>query len=178
MLTPEDAAAVLRRAAELDTPALEQHDVWDEQVVRDAAREVGLSEAAVEQAVAEWRAGVLAPLPPLPSDRRLGLPGSVAVEGRLALPPEVAAQRLEAWLCGQWFERRRTRGNETEWAPRSGPLAAARRAADLDRRLRLRGVGRVRSCVAPADSGSRVRLVAHVEGVRSGLPPAWSASRP
>jgi hypothetical protein len=169
VLTPDDAAAVLRRAAELDTPSLEQHDVLDEQVVRDAAREVGLSDAAVEQAVSEWRAGALAPLPPLPPDRRLGLPGSVAVEARLALPPAQAAERLDAWLRGQWFELRRTRGNESEWAPRSGPLASARRAADLDRRIRLRGVGRLRACVAPAESGSRVRLVAHVEGVRWGL---------
>ena len=169
MLTPEDAAAVLRRAAELDTPSLEQHDVLDESVVRAAAREVGLSDAAVEQAVTEWRAGALAPLPPLPPDRRLGLPGSVAVEGRLARGPAQVAERLDGWLRSQWFERRRTRGNESEWAPRSGPLAVARRAADLDRRIRLRGVGRLRVCVAPAEAGSRVRLVAHVESVRAGL---------
>lgn len=169
MLTPDDAAAVLRRAAELDTPSLEEFDVLDEQVVREAAREVGLSESAVEQAVTEWRSGVLAPLPALPPDRRAGLPGTLAVQGQVALSPQVAEERLAAWLRGQWFERRRTRGAESEWAPRRGVLASARRAADLDRRLVLSGVGRLRVCVAPAASGARVRLVADLGDTRRGL---------
>jgi len=169
VLTPDDAAAVLRRAVELDTPSLDQHDALDETVVRGAAREVGLSEAAVEQAVAEWRAGVLAPLPPLAPDRWAGLPGWVAVEGRVALSPAAAGRRMEEWLRGQWFERRRTRGAESEWAPRKGVLASARRVADLDHRLRLSGVNRLRLCVAPAQAGSRVRLVADLGDTRAGL---------
>lgn len=169
MLTPEDAAAVLRRAAELDTPALEQHDALDETVVRAAAREVGLSDAAVERAVTEWRAGVLAPLPALPEQRRLGLTGQVAVEATLPMSPAVAQDRLEAWLRGQLFERRRTRGPESDWTPRRGVLARARRAADLDHRLRLRPVDRLRLCVAPAATGARVRLVADLDDTRSGL---------
>lgn len=169
MLTPDDAAAVLRRAAELDTPSLEQHDALDEHVVRDAAREVGLSGAAVDQAVAEWRAGVLAPLPPLGPDRWAGLPGSVTVEGRVPLPPDQAQAALDIWLHGQWFERARRRGPETEWTPRRGLLAKARKAADLDGRLRLGAVGRVRLCVAPASSGSRVRVVADLGDTRAGL---------
>ncbi len=169
MLTPDDAALVLRRAAELDTPALEDHDALDEEVVRAAAREVGLSHAAVEQAVVEWRAGALAPLPPLPVDRFAGLPGSVAVERRVDLGVEQARAGVEAWLRLQWFELRRRRGDETDWVPRSGVLAAARRAADLDHRLRLSGVGRVRVCAAPAAGGTRLRLVADVTGTRTGL---------
>lgn len=169
MLTPDDAAAVLRRAAELDTPAVTEHDALDESVVRAAAREVGLSEAAVEQAVAEWRTGVLAPLPPLDARRRAGLPGLVVVEAQVALSCAATAAGLEAWLRGQWFERRRTRGPESEWAPRRGLLAGARRVADLQHRLRLSGVGRLRVCVAPAASGSRVRLVADLGDIRSGL---------
>lgn len=169
MLTPDDAAAVLRRAAELDTPALEQADALDEQVVRDAAREVGLSESAVEQAVAEWRAGVLEPLPPLPADRRVGLLATVAVEARLAVPPERAEGLVAAWLASQWFERRRTRGRESEWAPRAGLVARARRAADLGHRLRLKHVDRLRVGIAPAADGSRVRLVADLGDTRRGL---------
>ncbi len=168
-LSPDAAAAVLRRAAELDTPSLTQHDALDEQVVRDAAREVGLSDAAVDRAVQEWRAGVLEPLPELTPDVRVGLLATVAVETRVLVPPPVAAERVQAWLHGQWFERRRVRGNESEWAPRVGLLAGARRAVDVQKRLRLNGVGRVRLCVAPAASGSRVRVVADLGDARSGL---------
>jgi len=168
-LSPDDAALVLRRASELDTVRPEAHDVLEEQVVRAAAREVGLSDDAVEQAVQEWRAGVLAPLPELSADRRLGLLATVAVETRVVLAPEVARERLDAWLQGQWFERRRTRGQETEWAPRSGLVAKARRTVDVQHTLRLSGVGRLRACVAPAAGGSRVRLVADLGDTRAGL---------
>ena len=168
-LSPEDAAAVLRRAAELDTPSLAEQDALDEQVVRDAAREVGLSEAAVDRAVQEWRAGVLEPLPALSPDGRAGLLATVAVESRALVPPAVAAERMQAWLRGQWFECRRVRGNESEWAPRAGLLAGARRAVDVPKSLRLSGVGRVRLCVAPAAHGSRVRVVADLGDARSGL---------
>jgi len=168
-LSPDDAALVLRRAAELDMPTPESHDALEEQVVRDAAREVGLSDAAVEQAVQEWRAGVLAPLPELSADRRLGLLATVVVETRVLLPPEAARERLDAWLQGQWFERRRTRGQETEWAPRSGLVASTRRSLDVQHRLRLSGVGRVHACVAPAAAGSRVRVAADLGSTRAQL---------
>ncbi len=173
---------MLQRAAELDTPALEDHDRLEEQVVRDAAREVGLSEAAVGQAVAEWRAGALAPLPPLTPAVRLGLPGTVVVERTVPLPPGHTGALLEQWLREQWFERRRARGAESEWAPRTGVLAGARRAATgLAGRRRLDGVGRLQLCVAPAAlapsaatastaaTATRVRLVADLGGVRRGL---------
>ena len=168
-LSPEDAAAVLRRAAELDTPALPAGDALDERVVREAAREVGLSETAVEQAVQEWRAGVLDPLPELSPDRVAGLLATVSAEGRVALPVERTAEQVDAWLRAQWYERRRTRGPESEWVPRRGVLAGARRAVDVSGRLRLSGVSRVRACVAPAPSGTRVRLVADLGDLRRGL---------
>ena len=160
---------MLQRAAELDTPSLEQHDGLDEGVLRAAARDVGLSDAAVDQAVREWQAGALAPLPEVAQDARLALPGFVFVTGRVELPAEETARRLEGWLRDQWFEHRRRRGPETEWAPRRGPLAAARRAADLDHRLRLGTVGRLRVCVTPAGEGSRVRLVADLRETRGSL---------
>jgi hypothetical protein len=169
VLTPEDAAAVLRRAAELDTPSLEQHDGLEEDVLRAAAREVGLSDGAVDQAVREWRSGALAPLPPVAQDSRLALPGFLFVTGPVDLPAPEADRRLSGFLREQWFEHRRARGPEAEWAPRRGPLASARRAADLDRRLRLRAVGRLRVCVVPAGEGSRVRLVADLRETRGNL---------
>ena len=168
-LSPEDAAAVLRRAAELDTTPLPHADAMDERVVRDAAREVGLSETAVEQAVQEWRAGVLDPLPDLSPDRFAGLLATAAAEGRVALPVERAGEQVDAWLRSQWFERRRTRGPESEWVPRRGALASARRAVDVQGSLRLQGVSRVRACIAPAAQGTRVRLVADLGEMRRGL---------
>lgn len=169
MLTPEDAAAVLRRASELDTPALEQHGALDEQVVRDAAREVGLSPRAVDQAVAEWRAGALQPLPPLQTGRRLGLLASVVVEAQIAIPPDDAHRQVQTWLDTQWFEQRRHRGSETEWRPRPGLLATARRAVDFNRTMRLSRVDRLTTCLAPAAGGTRVRLVAELTDLRAGL---------
>lgn len=168
-LSPDDAAAVLRRAAELDTTPLEEQDALDEDVVRAAAREVGLSERAVAQAVQEWRAGALAPLPELLPDRRLGLLATTAASRVVDVPAERALGSLDAWLRAQWFERRRVRGAESEWAPRPGVVAAARRLADVQGRLRLSSVRRLRVCVAPAAGGARVRLVADLADHRNGL---------
>lgn len=175
-LSPEDAAAVLRRAAELDTTPLDQQDELDESVVRAAAREVGLSDPAVDRAVVEWRAGALEPLPELLPDRRLGLLATTAVERLVPVPVDEVGPRLEAWLYAQWFERRRVHGSESEWAPRPGVLASARRMADVQRRLRLSPVRRLRLCVAPAARGSRVRLIADLGEHRNGLVAGWVAT--
>lgn len=174
-LSPDEAAAVLHRAAELDTSPLSSQDALDEEVVRAAAREVGLSEAAVSQAVQEWRTGALAPLPALPENRWAGLSATTAAERRLAVPPERAARAAEDWLRGQWFERRRVSGFESTWAPRTGMFAGARRALDVQHRLRLSGVHRVRLCVAPAADGVRVRLMADLGPGRAGLLVGWVA---
>ena len=101
-----------------------------------------------------------------------GCPGRIAVEGRLALPPEVAAQRLEAWLCWQWFEA--PPRQRTQWAPRPARWPPPR-AADLDRGCDCR-VGRP-SCVhlptAVAGPPRRRR-----QGVRSGLLTGMVGFRP
>ena len=169
MLTPDEAAAVLRRAAELDTPSLEQHDGLEEEALRQAALEVGLSGAAVDQAVAEWRAGALGPLPPVQTGRVLGLLAAVVVEARIAVPLEVAERQVQTWLQTQWFEKRRTRGSETDWRPRPGLLATARRAVDVQRTMRLSRVDRLTTCVAPSAGGTRVRIVAELADLRTGL---------
>ena len=168
-LTPDEAALVFRRAAELDSPVLPPGDEVDEQVVRYAAREVGLSEASVDRAVQELRSGMLAPLPELQHDRLAGLLATVAVEGRVDLPADEAARQVEAWLHAQWFERFRTRGREAEWRPRRGVLARTRRGVNLTGDLLPRRVGRLRVCVAPAEHGARVRLVADLSDLRLGL---------
>ena len=168
-LSPEDAAAVLRRAAELDTDPLEDPGCLDESVVREAAREVGLSEAAVDQAVIEWRTGALSPLPDLPRRQRLGLDRFVYVEHELDRPPGATLVAVEQWLQSQWFERRRVRGGASDWAPRRGSMAKVRRAVDLQGALRLRDVQRLRVQLSPTADGTQVRLVADLGDLQSGL---------
>ena len=108
-------------------------------------------EAAVDQAVAEWRAGLLAPLPPLPPDRRAGLPGWVAVEGQVALAPDGPASGSTRGCAASGSSGGARTAPRRTGHPASGVLASARRAADLDRRLRLGMVGRVRVCVTPGE---------------------------
>lgn len=172
-LTPDEAAAVLRRAAELDAADPHDDERLDERVLREAAQEVGLSGEAVDRAVRELRAGALQPLPPLPPDRRAGLPVLVTVERTHPLPPDRLAAGLDAWLRGQWFAPRRRRGDACDWEPRTGSLARARRAVDLGRHLRLADVRRLR---VETGSGSRVRLTADLGDLRTGMLVGWVAA--
>lgn len=158
-LSPDEAAAVLRRAAELDTVALEHEDHLDEDVLRQAAAEVGLSPSAVERAVVELRSGHLTPVPELPG-RRAGLDALV-----VAIHPTAQAAGVERWLGTQWFQVRRRRGATSDWEPRTGLAAKARRAADVHKRLRLHDVRTLR--VEPLLDG--VRVTADLGDLRNGL---------
>jgi hypothetical protein len=62
-LTVEQAAAVFRRAAELEAAGVRGDAVLDDQALEDVAREVGLSPASIREALAELRGGALAPGP-------------------------------------------------------------------------------------------------------------------
>ncbi len=160
-LSPEEAAAVLRRASELDAQRqIPAEDHLDEDVVRQAAADVGLSEAAVERAVTELRRGHLTPAPDLPPGRRAGLDAHVVVSH-----PSTQATALEPWLGSQWFEVRRRRGATVDWEPRTGLAAKARRAADVQKKLRLSDVRTLR--VEP--DGDGVRLTADLGDLRNGL---------
>jgi hypothetical protein len=104
-LTADEVAMVLRRAAELEAlaegPGI--HDErYDARAVEEAATEVGLSQAAVRQAVAELRVGSLGDphtdgigrrspargTPAVPGDRAgiggAGVPARARTDGRLA----------------------------------------------------------------------------------------------
>lgn len=167
-LSPDEVALVIRRAAELDTPELGD-DRLALEAVRHAGREVGLSEQALDQAVAEWHRGLLQPPAPLCPSRLVGLDGQVVVEHVVAGDPADVAHRVDGWLRSQWFERCRLDGLGGRWAPREGALANARRLVDLNRRLRLRDVRAIDVLVTPAATGTRVRLVADVRPLRNGL---------
>src|SRR5690242_3953476 len=79
--TSGEAQLVLRRAAELErrAPAGGDEGVSASEI-EELAREVGLAPAAVEQALAELRAGTLAPArPPRGLERVLG-PQTIVIE--------------------------------------------------------------------------------------------------
>src|SRR5690606_33273589 len=93
-LSRDEVALVLRRAAELDAAAGgPPPDGYEPAAVEEAAREVGLSPAAVRQAVAELRAGVL---PAEGTGRRRAATSRVVGEQRLvATPPEAALAHID-----------------------------------------------------------------------------------
>jgi hypothetical protein len=63
-VTPEQAAVVFRRAAELDAASGRRAGGFDDRALEDAGLEVGFSQASISEALAELRAGVLTPGPP------------------------------------------------------------------------------------------------------------------
>jgi DNA-binding transcriptional ArsR family regulator len=165
-LTEEEVALVLRRAAELDHPPLPAGAALDDATLEEAAVDAGLSRAAVRQALAELRAGLLAPAHPDPG-RGLLRPPVLAV--RRALPgrrQEVAA-RLHQFLERELFELLRDRGERTTWAASGSLRARVQRRVDqhVQRRLILRDVSRVDVTVVddPGSGGDRALALLEVD---------------
>jgi hypothetical protein len=171
LLTEDEVALVFRRAAEIEgeDPAHRAGE-FDVATLERIAVEAGLSPVAVRRAVAELRAGQLAPLDRRPG-RRLAapIPASTVVERRLAVDRDAVSRRLEQYLKAQTFRVARRHGDVTVWEP-SGSLAANLvRGIDLTDRMRLRGVSGLEVCVLrEGDHGqySRVRIVVDLSRVR------------
>lgn len=128
-LTPAEAQLVLRRAAEL-----ERRDGDDEALspreLNELAAEVGLSPAAVQQALGEMRAGALeAPSPPGALERVLG-PRRIVVERTVAGNVAMVQSRLERLLREQLLRKKRDFGARSLWEPAPGWLARLRRKLD------------------------------------------------
>lgn len=142
-MTEREVALVLRRAAEIDRPGPALPAVLDEAAVEQAALEAGISRAAVRQAVAELRAGVLSPAP----TRRPGLlsPPVLVVGRLLTVPRAVAEARLHEFLQVEHFEALRRMGDRTCWVRSASLAARVHRLVDrgVQRRLVLREVRRV-----------------------------------
>ena len=164
-LDPEDASAIIRRAAELDVGLPDLLGGVDRHALEEAAGEVGISPAAVRQALAEHDAGVL----PAPVDRSILGPAHAIAVRTVSLPPATARQRVDRWLKGQMLEVQERRGDEVVWCRRSDLLAKVRRKVDVTKRVRLGGVDAVCASVVPVDDGSFVRLDADLENTRKGL---------
>ena len=181
-LTSEQVAVVLRRAAEIEAEveagAGGHPDATsiDAAAVEAAAEEVGLSPAAVRQAVAELQVGTLAPPPP-PAPPRTGLPvrrkvapSHIVSEQKLvAAPPAAALAALEHMLYRQMFAARRRGPDGAVFRPRDDMVAKLRRKFDRVRQVRLDGVAGISTVATPVDGGTLVRVEAEMLATRQAV---------
>jgi hypothetical protein len=128
-LTPTEVQLVLRRAAEL-----ERRPSTDEALspteVAELATEVGLSPAAVRQALAEVRAGALTePRAPGTLERMLG-PNTIVVERTVRGGAVAVQRRVERALRAQLLRKQRDFGARSVWEHAPGWLPALRRTLD------------------------------------------------
>lgn len=154
-LTDEEVALVLRRASELDVDGAAARQTGGGlpiAAVEAAAAEVGLSPAAVRQAVAELRAGAF--------DAE-GYPIVCARVVPMACPDAVEA--VGRWLSGQAMVCARDRATEQVWRPREDWVAGVRRALDWAAALRLKGVDEVVVRGVEVEGGTLLRLCARFE---------------
>lgn len=169
-LTPDEAAVVLHRAAELQAAherAGHSGDLLNADDVVTLGRELGLRDDAVQAALAERRAPALPdPAPPL-----LGLRATVVIEREVRLTPEQAQARVGTWLEAQWFDAQRRRPGHVRWRARTGVAADLRRGVDVMGTLRLKGVRivDVRTTPAKLDDVTDLRLDVAATGTRAEL---------
>ena len=168
-LGPDDADAVLRRAAELGVPGPDADRGVGRDALAAAASEVGIDAGAVELALAEHDAGILRTRP-----SRGGLLGaSRVVEVRTVPVPRADAHaRVVTWFRKQLLIRDERRGDTEVYRPRDDLGAKIRRKVDkrTGRKLRLGELDAVVLSTASVDDDSSVvRLEAVFDSLRSGL---------
>ncbi len=172
-LTRDEVARVLHRAAELEAAADGQDgaDRYDAAAVEQAAEEVGLSPAAVRQAVAELRVGAL-PAEPVTKRGR----GSPAVGSRLVTQqrlversPKAVHAAVDRFLRSQMFELRRRGGDRSVFRPRSDLVASLRRGLDFAGAIKLDGIRTVSLVASPADERTLVRVEAELTSSRANV---------
>ncbi|HEX9103808.1 MAG TPA: hypothetical protein VF997_16470 [Polyangia bacterium] len=128
-LTPGQVQLVLRRAAELER-RVPDHEALSADEVAALAAEVGLSPAAVDQALAEVRAGALdEPRPPRALERVLGA-STIVVERTVRGGADEVQRRVERALRAQALRKQRDFGARSTWEHAPGWLPALRRALD------------------------------------------------
>lgn len=168
---PEDAvAAIFARAAELDLagPHGDPQVHLDEASLVEVGAAVGLSAAAVRQAVAEQHAGALVRTS-TGRDTWVG-PRVARAERRILDDPARLRRRLERELERQWFRKVRDQGERSAWCARGDIAARVARRVDLRHRLVLTDVSSI--VVATVDcgvDGVAVRLEADLAERRTGL---------
>jgi hypothetical protein len=146
-LTPEQAAVVIRRAAELETTGLhgEPHAVLDDAALEDIGREVGLSPASVRAALVELRNGIT--------------DGSSLAWGSVLRCRTVRGERacVEAFLDDEAREGMLTLVRRdcdvTVWAPHAGATAAMVRSLRGRRRYPLLALKELRAMITEQAPG-------------------------
>jgi hypothetical protein len=160
-LTPTEVQRVLRRAAELERRAPDEALAPSE--VAALAAEVGLSPAAVEQALAEVRAGALTePRAPGALERVLG-PNTIVVERTVHGGAGEVQRRVERALRAQLLRKQRDFGARSIWEHAPGWLPALRRSLDWSGTLSLAEARTLDvTVVAAGDERTTVRFAVDV----------------
>jgi hypothetical protein len=170
-LSYDEAALVLRRAVELDAEADAAAGGpagYDPAALEAAAREVGLSPAAVRQAVAELRAGALAPAEDDRRGRGRQVSSRSVVRQRVVDAAGPAAQvTIGHFLRTQMFELAQRSGDRTVYRPRRDLVASLRRGLDFAGTIRLDGLRMITTVVTPADDRTLVRVEAELAASRA-----------
>ena len=165
-MSPDEAAAVLRRAAEIQAARdLGPDDALDAAAVVQLGGELGLAEEAVQAALLERRRA--STTSSLTSRTVLGLDAQVVVERYVPLRGDAVQGALGEWLRRECLERQRTEPGRTTWRARRGPAADLRRGLDVLRTLRLKGVGAVELRTEDEGDGTRVGVTLALTAARS-----------
>lgn len=164
-LSESEVAALVQRAVEIDGHRGGVADL-DLEAVRQVVADVGVSDAAFTQAVAEWRAGTL--VPPHRGWAADPRRETLAVAERLVpLSCEAVSARLDALLRKQCFDRIRRVGADSEYVRRPGLVADLQRSLNLRGQMRLKDVARVLVTVQPSgEVCSRVRVTVDLHAYR------------
>ena len=163
-ITSDQAAAVFRRAAELDLRrSAPKGRELDLAALEQAGLEAGLSRDAIRQAVAEVKAGTLEP------KRQL-----VVVSRTLNIGESELEKAVAAFMRQQNCRLMRRLEDRVIWTPDRSFFGGVRRMTDFSRKIVLREVGEVTTCVVgiPGEPGrSHVRFEIDMARIRRG----WNA---
>jgi hypothetical protein len=170
-LSGDEVALVLRRAAQIDAAdEIDGSAGYEPAAIEEAARDVGLSPAAVRQAVAELRAGAL---PDEATDRDRGRGRAVAgsrvvAEQRLVTShPDRVHATVDRFMRTQMLELRRRSGDRALYRQRSDMVASLRRGLDFGGAIKLEGLRTIDVVVTPADERTLVRIEAELASSRA-----------
>lgn len=160
-------ALVIRRATELDGLATDGRTGLDLELLEAAAVEAGLSRQSVRRAVAELRAGALAPDGDQAA-RRSGLgPATLTVSRCVPGPVRAVDDILRRFLHKEQFHLRRDFGASSSWDRRMDMRARVRVSLDkgVHRRLLLREIEHVEIAVVeePGSGGGTVMVKVAVD---------------
>ena len=172
-LDEDQIALVLRRATELDGQSPTGQPGLDLVLLEEAAVEAGLSRESVRRAVAELRAGALAPGGEVEARGRGLGPAVVTVNRCVPGPLGEVDKILRRFLAEERYQLRRDFGTSSSWTRREDMRSRVRVSLDksLYRRMLLRDADQVEIAVAeePGDKGMvMVRLAVDVKSLRRG----------